>query len=112
MYFSLPRHISSSAHTNGRLSSCVVSGGGPGGLTLAATLARFNHSSNLSDGTSFAYSDTYDHRPVSIDIYEAQSELATVGAGVSVYPRTQTILRELGVLREELEAGNEKERCE
>ncbi|EIM91632.1 FAD/NAD-P-binding domain-containing protein, partial [Stereum hirsutum FP-91666 SS1] len=67
-------------------------GGGPGGLTLAATLAR--HNSSLGSHESA--------EAVAIDIYEAQPELATVGAGVSIYPRTQTILRHLSLLEDEL----------
>lgn len=59
-----------------------TSGGGPGGLTLAVALSKFN------DPTS----------PISLDIYESQPVVATVGAGISVWPRTQTILRGLGLM--------------
>lgn len=60
----------------------VCSGGGPGGLALAVTLGKYN------DPTC----------PIAIDIYESQPKLATVGAGISVWPRTHTLLRRLGVM--------------
>lgn len=58
------------------------SGGGPGGLTLAVALSKFNNPTS----------------PLQIDLYESQPEVATVGAGISVWPRTQTILRGLGIM--------------
>ena len=35
--------------------------------------------------------------PVQIDLYEAGPEITTVGAGISVWPRTWEIMRELGL---------------
>ncbi|KAA1472004.1 FAD/NAD(P)-binding domain-containing protein [Dentipellis sp. KUC8613] len=72
----------------------AICGGGPGGLALAVTLLR------AADRAA----------PVAIDIYEAAPELATVGAGISVWPRTRALLEELGVmegLRGEIGAGHE-----
>ncbi|TFY72565.1 hypothetical protein EVG20_g435 [Dentipellis fragilis] len=62
----------------------AICGGGPGGLALAVTLLR------AADGGA----------PVTIDIYEAAPELATVGAGISVWPRTRALLEELGLMEE------------
>jgi salicylate hydroxylase len=36
--------------------------------------------------------------PVAIDLYESQNEIGTVGAGISVWPRTRTLLERLGML--------------
>ena len=58
------------------------SGGGPAGLSLAATIARFN------DATA----------PVAFDIYEAQPVIGTVGAGINVYPRTRQMLERLNLM--------------
>ena len=58
------------------------SGAGPGGLALAATLARYN------DPVA----------PVAIDIYESQPTLGTIGAGISVWPRTRHLLGRLGLI--------------
>ncbi|KAH7915889.1 hypothetical protein BJ138DRAFT_1122229 [Hygrophoropsis aurantiaca] len=55
----------------------AISGGGIGGLMLALTIGR--------------YSD------VPIDLYEAQSEITTVGAGISIWRRTMEIMQELGL---------------
>ncbi|EIM91630.1 FAD/NAD-P-binding domain-containing protein [Stereum hirsutum FP-91666 SS1] len=60
----------------------AICGGGPGGLTLAVALSKFNNPTS----------------PLSIDLYESQPEVATVGAGISIWPRTQTILRGLDIM--------------
>ncbi|KAI0058728.1 FAD/NAD(P)-binding domain-containing protein [Artomyces pyxidatus] len=59
----------------------AIAGGGPAGLTLAAAIARFN------DPTA----------PVAVDVYEAGPTIATVGAGIMVLPRTQSVLDHLGL---------------
>ncbi|KAI0316051.1 hypothetical protein OF83DRAFT_1060972 [Amylostereum chailletii] len=59
----------------------AICGGGPAGLALAATVARHNDPST----------------PVAVDLYEAQPELATVGAGISVWPRTRALLEHIGL---------------
>ena len=53
------------------------SGGGIGGLTLAAVL---NKNSN-----------------VNVDIYEAKPVISTIGAGIAIWKRTWQILQELGL---------------
>ncbi|KAH7928888.1 FAD/NAD(P)-binding domain-containing protein [Leucogyrophana mollusca] len=55
----------------------AISGAGIGGLVLALTIGKY---SNLP-----------------IDLYEAQSEITTVGAGISIWRRTMEILEELGL---------------
>lgn len=60
----------------------AICGGGPAGLSLAATIARFN------DATA----------PVAFDIYEAQPVIGTVGAGINVYPRTRQMLERLNLM--------------
>ncbi|KAH7915888.1 hypothetical protein BJ138DRAFT_1169596 [Hygrophoropsis aurantiaca] len=55
----------------------AISGAGIGGLLLAVTIGK--------------YSD------VPIDLYEAHSEITTVGAGVGVWRRTMDIMKELGL---------------
>jgi len=60
----------------------AIIGGGPGGLALAATIAKFN------DPTA----------PVAIDLYESQPEIGTIGAGISVWPRTRALLEILGLI--------------
>lgn len=60
----------------------AICGAGPGGLALAATLARYN------DPIA----------PVAIDIYESQPTLGTIGAGISVWPRTRHLLGRLGLI--------------
>ncbi|EIM91628.1 FAD/NAD-P-binding domain-containing protein [Stereum hirsutum FP-91666 SS1] len=60
----------------------AICGGGPGGLTLAVALSKFNSSTS----------------PLSIDLYESQPEVATVGAGIAIWLRTQTILKGLGIM--------------
>lgn len=76
-----------------------ISGGGPGGLALAVTLARYNNPVC----------------PIAVDIYESQPQLATVGAGISVWPRTHALLRRLGLmdmLKGELGLETEEHRTE
>ncbi|EGN97698.1 hypothetical protein SERLA73DRAFT_56786, partial [Serpula lacrymans var. lacrymans S7.3] len=58
----------------------VTSGAGIGGLMLAVVLGK--------------YSD------IPIDLYEAQAEITTVGAGVTVWRRTREIMIELGLYSE------------
>ena len=61
----------------------LTSGAGPGGLTLAVALAKFS-----------------DPRcPVVVDLYECQPRIGTVGAGLSIWPRTRTPLTELGLMQ-------------
>ncbi|KAI0751934.1 hypothetical protein C8Q80DRAFT_1160297 [Daedaleopsis nitida] len=62
----------------------AIVGGGIAGLTLAVTLGR------LEDHAS----------PIQIDMYEAGQEITTVGAGISVWPRTWTVMRALGIYEE------------
>ncbi|KAI0360165.1 FAD/NAD(P)-binding domain-containing protein [Trametes cingulata] len=58
-----------------------ASGGGIAGLTLAATLHRY----------------TPADAPIEVNIYEADAEVRTVGAGITIWPRTWAIMRELGL---------------
>ncbi|RPD54127.1 FAD/NAD(P)-binding domain-containing protein [Lentinus tigrinus ALCF2SS1-7] len=62
----------------------AIVGGGIAGLSLAVTLGRY------ADPSS----------PIQIDMYEAGPEITTVGAGISVWPRTWVIVRELGLYDE------------
>lgn len=55
----------------------IHSGGGVGGLTLAVALSKAPN--------------------IEVDIYEAASEFAEIGAGVGVWPRTWKILQALGL---------------
>ena len=57
------------------------SGGGIAGLTLAVALGRREDPSS----------------PVQIDMYESGTEITTVGAGITVWPRTWAIMRALGM---------------
>ena len=59
----------------------MSSGGGIAGLTLAITLRQYSAP----------------HASLEVDIYEADSEIRTVGAGITVWPRTWTIMRHLGL---------------
>ncbi|KAH9929891.1 uncharacterized protein BXZ73DRAFT_101954 [Epithele typhae] len=59
----------------------AIAGSGIAGLTLAIALGQFD------DPVS----------PVEIDIYESGPEITTVGAGISVWPRTWAIMRRLGL---------------
>ena len=63
----------------------IHSGGGIAGLTLAISLHRF------------ASPDS----PLQVDIYEGDPEVRTVGAGITVWPRTWGVMRHLD-LREDL----------
>ena len=38
--------------------------------------------------------------PIQIDMYEAGPEITTVGAGISVWPRTWVVMREMGLYEE------------
>ncbi|KZV78125.1 FAD/NAD(P)-binding domain-containing protein, partial [Exidia glandulosa HHB12029] len=60
----------------------AISGAGPAGLALAATIARFNDPES----------------PVAVDIYESQAEISTVGAGIVVWPRIRLLLEELNLM--------------
>ncbi|KAI9061056.1 FAD/NAD-P-binding domain-containing protein [Trametes sanguinea] len=59
----------------------AICGGGIAGLTLAATI--YKH----------APADS----PVNVNIYEADSEVRTAGAGITVWPRTWDVMRQLGL---------------
>lgn len=63
-----------------KLISC--SGAGPGGLALAASIARFNDPA----------------APVAVDLYEAQPEIGTIGAGITVWPRTRALFEDTGIM--------------
>ena len=65
------------------LSHCH-SGGGPGGLALAVSLAYHAH-------PDF---------PLDIQLYEAHAEIATVGAGISVWPRSWRAFQLMGLYNE------------
>ncbi|VDC07528.1 unnamed protein product [Peniophora sp. CBMAI 1063] len=60
----------------------AIIGGGPGGIALAASLSKFNDPEH----------------PVVVDLYESQPEIATVGAGITIWPRTRALLNELGIM--------------
>ncbi|KIJ64574.1 hypothetical protein HYDPIDRAFT_90107, partial [Hydnomerulius pinastri MD-312] len=60
-----------------------LSGGGIGGLTLAAVLGKYTS--------------------CSIALYEAAPEIATVGAGVTLFTRGMEIMKELGLYEELIE---------
>ncbi|KIJ61691.1 hypothetical protein HYDPIDRAFT_176864 [Hydnomerulius pinastri MD-312] len=57
----------------------AICGGGIGGLTLAVVLGNSN---------------------CSVDLYESESEITTVGAGISLFARATEIMQELGLLDE------------
>lgn len=57
------------------------SGGGIAGLALAIALNQY----------------TPPESPLQVDIYEGDPELRTVGAGITVWPRTWGVMRHLGV---------------
>ncbi|KAI9070227.1 FAD/NAD(P)-binding domain-containing protein [Trametes sanguinea] len=60
----------------------AIVGGGIAGLTLAVTLGRY-----AEDGST----------PIEVHMYESGPEITTVGAGISVWPRTWHIMRQLGL---------------
>ena len=62
----------------------ICSGGGIAGLTLAVALGRYEQSTS----------------PIQIDLYESGPEITTVGAGISVWPRTWAVMRALGLYDE------------
>ncbi|VDC07527.1 unnamed protein product [Peniophora sp. CBMAI 1063] len=71
----------------------AVVGGGPGGMALAMAISKFNNPA----------------APVVVDVYESQPAIGTVGAGISVWPRTRALLQHLGLMRHfqgELNAQN------
>ncbi|KAF9260331.1 salicylate hydroxylase [Marasmius fiardii PR-910] len=55
----------------------AIVGGGIGGLTCAIALKN--------------------SKDVQLDLYEAASEISEIGAGITVWPRTWTLLRDLGL---------------
>lgn len=73
----------------------LLRGGGIAGLALAVTLGL--------------YEDPQSPARIQIDMYEANAEITTVGAGISVWPRTWEVMQYLG-LYEELEMEAVKER--
>ncbi|KAI9069026.1 FAD/NAD(P)-binding domain-containing protein [Trametes sanguinea] len=60
----------------------AIIGGGIAGLTLAVTLGRY-----AEDGDA----------PIEVHIYENGPEITTVGAGISVWPRTWDVMHRLGL---------------
>ncbi|TFY80711.1 hypothetical protein EWM64_g3302 [Hericium alpestre] len=60
----------------------AICGAGPGGLTLATAILKYTPLSSS----------------IAIDIYEAAPEVGTVGAGISVWPRTSALLNAMGLL--------------
>ncbi|KAI0820656.1 hypothetical protein BC628DRAFT_1422680 [Trametes gibbosa] len=62
----------------------AIVGGGIAGLTLAVTLGHFASQNSAAE-------------PLEVHIYESGPELTTVGAGISVWPRTWAVMRALGV---------------
>ncbi|VDB82785.1 unnamed protein product [Peniophora sp. CBMAI 1063] len=71
-----------SASIKAKLRVAII-GAGPGGLTLAVALSKFSDS----------------QCPVIVDLYESQPHIGTIGAGLSVWPRTRTPLTELGLMQ-------------
>ncbi|KAH7881718.1 hypothetical protein F5I97DRAFT_2069891 [Phlebopus sp. FC_14] len=63
-----------------RVSICVHSGGGIGGLSLALVIGKYGQ--------------------IPVDIFEAGPEITTVGAGISCFGRTMDIMKELGLYDE------------
>ncbi|TBU59381.1 hypothetical protein BD310DRAFT_1010505 [Dichomitus squalens] len=59
----------------------AIIGGGIAGLTLAVALGRFEQARS----------------PIQVDLYESGPEITTVGAGISVWPRTWAVMRALGL---------------
>ncbi|KAL6299978.1 hypothetical protein BKA93DRAFT_819684 [Sparassis latifolia] len=59
----------------------AICGGGIGGLALASTLGRYEH-------PDF---------PLEVHLYEAAKVISTIGAGISVWPRTWRVLELLGL---------------
>lgn len=49
---------------------------------MTAAIARFNDNA----------------APVAVDLYEAQPEIGTVGAGITVWPRTRRLLESMGLM--------------
>ncbi|CCM00599.1 uncharacterized protein FIBRA_02635 [Fibroporia radiculosa] len=58
----------------------AICGGGIGGLACAVALARYGD--------------------IQVDIYEAASQFAEIGAGIGMWPRTWKIMQKLGLERE------------
>ncbi|OSD01849.1 FAD/NAD(P)-binding domain-containing protein [Trametes coccinea BRFM310] len=58
----------------------AIVGGGIAGLTLAVTLGRYAEK---------------DSAPIEVHMYESGPEITTVGAGISVWPRTWDVMRHL-----------------
>ena len=63
------------------LTYCHRSGGGIGGLTLAAVLVKFSND-------------------IQIDIYESASVFSEIGAGITAWRRTWRIMEILGINEE------------
>ncbi|KAI0368760.1 FAD/NAD-P-binding domain-containing protein [Pilatotrama ljubarskyi] len=59
----------------------AICGGGIAGLALTATLHRY----------------APPEAPIEVNIYEADPEVRTVGAGITIWPRTWAIMRDLGL---------------
>jgi salicylate hydroxylase len=56
----------------------AICGGGPGGLALAVTIGKFNPE-------------------LAVDVYEAGSEITTVGAGITMWKRTWQVMQRVGL---------------
>lgn len=61
-------------------------GAGIGGLTLASCIARVDK-----------------QREIEVDIYEATTELAEIGAGINIWPRGFEMLAKIGLKEDILE---------
>ncbi|KAF9264215.1 FAD/NAD(P)-binding domain-containing protein [Marasmius fiardii PR-910] len=79
-------------HTNGSINGhqgdsqnrplrIAIIGGGIGGLTCAVALKKANLKT----------------KNIQLDIYESQSEINEIGAGINVWPRTWGLLKDLGL---------------
>ncbi|KAI0666040.1 hypothetical protein C8Q78DRAFT_995036 [Trametes maxima] len=67
----------------------AIIGGGIAGLTFAVTLGQYEDRS----------------APIEVHMYEAGTEITTVGAGISVWPRTWAVMRHLGLYEQLAQAS-------
>ncbi|KAI0640657.1 hypothetical protein C8Q79DRAFT_1004238 [Trametes meyenii] len=67
----------------------AIIGGGIAGLTLAVALGHYEDRS----------------APIEVHMYEAGAEITTVGAGISVWPRTWAVMRHLGLYEQLAQAS-------
>jgi salicylate hydroxylase len=68
----------------------LYSGCGIGGLALAAFISRFAQ---------------HPEGRIAVDIYEAKSEVSTIGAGVAIWKRSWQVLQDLGFEEEIVKKG-------